>query len=139
MPFTDKEIVNLVKKGVAAELKQDSDTRKAITDLVKKAVAAELNAPSGRMGTTPAQGAQAAVNAESAIAELAKQVADLTALVKALPAATPAPAGTQPATGNKTPARGRTPTGTRTPSSTRTPTRTRTSARAGAAPSDGRG
>jgi hypothetical protein len=131
MPFTDKEIVTLVKKGVRQEMKADTGTRKAITDLVKQGVAAELKAPIGTTGISPAQGAQAAVQVQAALDALTKQVADLTALVKALPTAAPAPAGTQPPDGTSTPTR--TPTGTRKPTRTRTPTRT------AAAPPGGRG
>jgi hypothetical protein len=135
MPFTDKQIVDLVKKGVRQEMKADTATRKAITDLVKQGVAAELKTPIGTTGITPAQGAQAAVQVQAALDVLSKQVADLTALVKALPTAAPAPAGTppgpQPPDGTTTPTR--TPPGTRKPTSTRTPTRT------AAAPSGGRG
>lgn len=140
MPFTDKEIVTLVKKGVRQEMKADTGTRKAITDLVKQGVAAELKAPIGTTGISPAQGAQAAVQVQAALDALTKQVAELTALVKALQAATPAPAGTpgtQPPGGATTPTR--TPTGTRKPTSTKTPARTRTPARTAAAPSGGRG
>jgi hypothetical protein len=122
MPFTDKKIVDLVKKGVRQEMKADTATRKAITDLVKQGVAAELKAPIGTTGITPAQGAQAAVQVQAALDALTKQVADLTALVKALPTAAP---GAQPPDGTTTP--------TRTPTGTRKPTRT------AATPSGGRG
>ena len=128
MPFTDKEIVKLVKKGVAAELKGDTATRREIIDLVKRGVAAELKAPIGTTGISPAQGAQAAVNVQDALAKLTQQVADLTALVQALPGApTGRPTGT------------RKPTGTRTPTGTRAPGRSRTPAGTGVAPADGRG
>ena len=129
MPYTERKITELVKKGVAAELKARS-TKQEILDLVKKGVAAELSAPIGTSGITPAQGAKAAVHAQNALAGLAQQLTDLTALVKALPAATQTPTGTtQTPTGTTT-----TPTGT-----TRTPTGTRTPSRTGTAPSGGRG
>jgi len=101
MPYTKKEILDLVKKGVAAELKA-SPTKREILDLVKKGVAAELSAPIGTSGITPAQGAKAAVDAQDALAGLAQQLADLTALVKALPAATPPPDGTKTPAGRGT-------------------------------------
>src|SRR5215467_14263172 len=77
-------------------------TKKEILDLVKKGVAAELSAPIGTSGITPAQGAKAAVDAQDALAGLARQLADLTALVKALPAATPPPDGTKTPAGRGT-------------------------------------
>ena len=131
MPFTEKKILDLVKKGVRQEMKADTATRRAITDLVQRGVSAELKAPIPTTGISPAQGAQAAVQVQTALDALTKQVADLTALVKALPTAAPAPAGTQPPDGTTTPTR--TPTGTRKPTRTRTPTRT------AAAPPGGRG
>jgi CHAP domain len=135
MPYTERKITELVKKGVAAELKARS-TKQEILDLVKKGVAAELSAPIGTSGITPAQGAKAAVHAQNALAGLAQQLTDLTALVKALPAATQTPTGTTTTpTGTTT-----TPTGTRTPTrTTRTPTGTRTPSRTGTAPSGDRG
>jgi len=125
-PYTKKEILNWVKKGVAAELNAGA-TKKEILALVRMGVAAELDAPIGASGITPTQGAQAAVHAQDALAGLGQQLAELTALVKALATATPPAAGTQ------------TPAGTRTPTGTETPTGTRTSARAGTAPRGGRG
>src|SRR5262249_62400264 len=71
-------------------------------DLVKKGVAAELSAPIGTSSITPAQGAKAAVDAQDALAGLAQQLAELTALVKALPAATPPPDGTKTPAGRGT-------------------------------------
>ena len=126
MPFTEKRIVQLVKRAVRQEMKADKATRKAIKDMVKEGVAAELKTPIGTPpGVTPAQGAQAAVAVKDALDVLTKQVADLTALVKALPTSAPAPAGT--------------PDGTTTPARTRKPARTRTPAGTGMAPADGRG
>jgi len=101
MPYTKKEILDLVKKGVAAQLKA-GPTKREILDLVKKGVAAELSAPIGTSSITPAQGAKAAVDAQDALAGLAQQLADLTALVKALPAATPPPDGTKTPAGRGT-------------------------------------
>ena len=131
MPFTDKDIVRLVKKAVRQEMKADTGTRKAITDLVKQGVAAELKVPVGTPPVTPAQGAQAAVAVRDALVDLQKQVDHLTDLVTALSAATPAPTGT--------PTGGKTPTRTRTPAGTTTPTRSRRRAGTGMAPADGRG
>jgi hypothetical protein len=105
MPYTKKEIQDLVRKGVAAELNAGT-TKKEILALVKKGVAAELGTPIGASGITPAQGAQAAVRAQDALAGLAQQLADLTALVNALPAATSSPTGTRTPTGTGTAPRG---------------------------------
>lgn len=141
MPFTEKKIVDLVKKGVRQEMKADTATRRAITDLVQRGVAAELKIPIPTTGISPAQGAQAAVQVQAGLDALTQQVAELTTLVKALQAATAAPAGTPPGTqppgGTTTPTR--TPTATRKPASTKTPARTRTPARTAATPSGGRG
>ena len=57
-------------------------SKKQITQMVKDGVAAELNTKLDGTGITPAQGAKAAVHAQQALAELAQQVADLTAYVK---------------------------------------------------------
>ena len=92
MPYSKKQITQMVKDGVAAELKTKLD------------------------GTsiTPAQGAKAAVQAQQALAELAQQVADLTEYVKQhLPPTPPTPPG-GPAPNGGT--RGRRAAGTRTPS-----------------------
>lgn len=91
MPYTKKQITNMVKDGVAAELKTKLDST----------------------GITAVQGAKAAVQAEQTLAELAQQVADLTEYVKQhLPPTPPAPrAGPAPNGGT----RGRR-TGTRAPS-----------------------
>ena len=94
-PYTEKQIQGWVKKGVAAELSA-SATQKQIRELVKMGVAAELSAPIDGSDVTPAQGAQAAVDAQDALVKLTQQVAELTALVQALPGATPAPDGMQP-------------------------------------------
>jgi hypothetical protein len=93
LPYTKKEIQALVRKGVAAELTVGA-TKQEILALVKKGVAAELGAPIGTSGITPAQGAQAAVQAHAALAGVAQQLADLAALVQALPAATAPPTAT---------------------------------------------
>jgi hypothetical protein len=57
-------------------------SKKQITQMVKDGVAAELNTKLDGTGITPAQGAKAAVHTRQALAELAQQVADLTAYVK---------------------------------------------------------
>ena len=136
MPYTKKEILDLVKKGVAAELNA-GPTKREILDLVKKGVAAELSAPIGTSGITPAQGAKAAVHAKDALAGLAQQLADLTALVQALSAAMPPPDGTGPPARTRTPARTGTSTRTPPPAGAETPSRTRTPARTGTAPRRG--
>jgi CHAP domain-containing protein len=142
MPFTKAEITKIVKDGVAAELKA-RNTQQKIIDMVKKGVEAELKAPIGTSGITPAQGAKAAVHAKDALAGLAQQLAELTALVQALSAATPPapatepPPGTEPPTRTRTPARTGTSTRTQPPAGTQTPTRTRTPARTGTAPRRG--
>ena len=110
LPYTGKQIRAWVKKGVAAQLSADA-TKKEIVNMVEMGVAAGLNAPIDGSGITPAQGAQAAVHAQEALDGLAQQLADLTALVKALPAATPAPAGTQPPSMTQAPAGASTPAG----------------------------
>ena len=136
MPFTKAEITKIVKDGVAAELKT-RDTQQKIIDLVKKGVEAELKAPIGTSGITPAQGAKAAVHAKDALAGLAQQLADLTALVQALSAAMPPPDGTGPPARTRTPARTGTSTRTPPPAGAETPSRTRTPARTGTAPRRG--
>ena len=98
LPYTGKKIQGLIKKGVAAQLSAGA-TMKEIIDMVKRGVAAELSAPIDRSGITPAQAALAAVQAQAALDGLAQQLADLTALVKALPATTPARAGDQAPSG----------------------------------------
>jgi hypothetical protein len=118
LPYTGKQIRGWVKKGVAAELSTGA-TKKEILEMVKTGVAAELNAPIDGSGVTPAQGAQAAARLPAALDGLAQQLAELTALVKALPAATPAPGG-RPA-----------------PDGPRAPAGTGTSAGSGAAPHPG--
>jgi len=50
-------------------------------------------------------------HSSDALVELTQQVADLTALVQALPGATPAPAGTEPASTTQAPAGASTPAG----------------------------
>jgi hypothetical protein len=140
MPYTEKRIVQLVKRAVRQEMKKDTATRRAIKDLVKQGVAAELKVPIGPPpGVTPAQGAQAAVEVKDALAGLKTQVDHLTDLVTALSAATPAPTVTQTPTGTPTATGGKTPTRTRTPAGATTPTRTRRRAGTGMAPADGRG
>lgn len=107
MPYTKKQILDMVKEGVAAELNARK-TRKEILDLVKKGVEAELNASIGPSGVTPAQGAQAAVDAHRALNGIAGQLRDLNTLLTALQLATPPAAGTgttaEPADGAAQPA-----------------------------------
>ena len=89
-------------------------SKKQITQMVKDGVAAELNTKIAGTSITPAQGAKAAVQAQQALADLAQQVADLTEYVKQhLPPTPPKPRG-GPASNGGT--RGRR-TGTRTPAS----------------------
>ena len=88
MPYTKKEIQDLVRKGVAAELAAGA-TKREILAQVKKGVAAELRAPIGTSGVTAEQGAQAAVDAKAALDDLTEKLATLTAMVGALPAAKP--------------------------------------------------
>jgi hypothetical protein len=94
-PKTKQEILNLVKNGVAAELRAAS-TRQEVLNLVKKGVAAELQAGIGTSGVTAARGAQAAVSAQEALNGIALQ---LTELLNHLPAPVPpaTPPGTAPA------------------------------------------
>jgi hypothetical protein len=103
LPYTKKQILGWVKKGIAAELSTGA-AKKAILEMVKTGVAAELSATLDGPGITAAQGAQAAARLPAALGGLAQQLADLTALVKALPAATPVPAGTQAPAGISAPA-----------------------------------
>jgi hypothetical protein len=56
--------------------------RKKILQIVQQGVAAELDTELDGTGITAAQGAKAAVGAQQAVADLAQQVADLTAYVK---------------------------------------------------------
>ena len=102
-PYTRKQILGWVKKGIAAELSTGA-AKEEILEMVKTGVAAELSAPIDGSGVTPVQGAQAAARLPAALDGLAQQLAGLTALVNALPAATPAPAGTQAPAGTSTPA-----------------------------------
>jgi hypothetical protein len=60
LPYPKKEILKIIRKGVAAELHTELDVT----------------------GVTSAQGAEAAVQAQQALAELAQQVTDLTEYVK---------------------------------------------------------
>jgi hypothetical protein len=60
LPYPKKEILKIIRKGVAAELHTELDGT----------------------GVTSAQGAEAAVQAQQALAELAQQVTDLTEYVK---------------------------------------------------------
>jgi hypothetical protein len=98
MPYTQKEILDLVKQGVAAELSAGS-TKHEILALIKQGVAAELNADIGTSGISPAQGARAAVHAQNALAGIGQQLTELTAMVHALqqtPPAAPVVTGTAP-------------------------------------------
>jgi hypothetical protein len=93
MPFTKQEILDLVQQGVAAELAA-GNTKNEIVGLVKQGVAAELTAALGTTGVTAAQGAKAAVDADTALAAIAQQLTALTAQVTALAAAAPSTTGT---------------------------------------------
>jgi len=57
-------------------------SKKQITQMVKDGVAAELDTELDGTGITPAQGAKAAVQAQQTLAELAQQVSDLTKYLK---------------------------------------------------------
>jgi hypothetical protein len=98
MPFTQQEIVDLVKQGVNAELSA-GPSKAEILGLVKQGVAAELTAVLGTTGVSAAQGAKAAVDADTALAAIAQQLTALTAQVAALAAATPPTTGTGQGTG----------------------------------------
>src|SRR5262249_7628391 len=91
----------------------------------------------GTSGITPAQGAKAAVHAKDALAGLAQQLADLTALVQALSAAMPPPDGTGPPARTRTPARTGTSTRTPPPAGGEQPSGTRPAARGGRPPRGG--
>lgn len=93
LPYTNKVIRGLVKKGVAAELSA-GNTKEEILGLVKRGVEAELKAGIGTSGITLAQGAQAAVDAQRALSRIGRQLTALTNLVKALPPAAPSATGT---------------------------------------------
>ena len=98
MPFTKQEILDLVQQGVAAELTAGS-TKTEVLGLVKQGVAAELTAVLGTTGVSAAQGAKAAVDADTALAAIAQQLTVLTAQVAALAAAAPSMTGTGRGTG----------------------------------------
>jgi hypothetical protein len=106
-PGTRTEILNLVKKGVAEQLAA-GPTRQEVLNLVKMGVAAELVTGVGASGVTPARGAEAAVSAQDALGAINTQLADLTALVRALQPATPVttPAGGGNPDGAAPPAQG---------------------------------
>jgi len=82
MPFTKQEIQNLVQAGVAAELTA-GPTKIEIQRLVQQGVAAELTAVLGT-GVSAAQGAKAAVDADTALAAISQQLTALSAQVAAL-------------------------------------------------------
>lgn len=91
MPYTKKEITDLVKKGVAAELSA-RDTKQQILTLVKKGVAAELKSGVSPSGVSAADGAKAAVTAQSELAAIQDQLNQLTdAVNKILTQVSPAP------------------------------------------------
>jgi hypothetical protein len=95
MPYSRKDIIDMVKNGVQQELR-DPKTKQEILNLVKKGVAAELQTGIGTSGVTPARGAQAAVSAQEALNGIALQ---LTELLNHLPAPVPpaTPPGAAPA------------------------------------------
>lgn len=110
LPYTEKQILGWVKKGVSAELSTGA-TKNAILEMVTTGVAAELSAPGDRSGITQAQGAQDAAQIPAALDGLTRQLADLATLMQALSAALPAPAGTQPPSGTQARAGTSTPAG----------------------------
>jgi Glycosyl hydrolases family 25 len=72
-----------LKKLAAATARDDLPyPKKDILDIVRKGVAAELGTGLDGTGITPAQAAKAAVQGQQALAELARQVADLTEYLK---------------------------------------------------------
>jgi hypothetical protein len=87
-PRTKREILNLVKNGVAAELRAAS-TREEVLNLVRNGVAAELQAGIGTSGVTPVRGAEAAVSAQEALASITEQLTELMRIVTGLQTATP--------------------------------------------------
>ncbi len=122
MPYTKSEIRNLVKEGVAAAVKE-GPAHQRMKQLIKDAVSAELTAAHA------AQGAKAAVDADSALTGISQQLTALATQVAALSAATPPTTGNGPGTG--TGRRTGTGPGTSTGRGTRTPTGTGTSGSAG--------
>jgi hypothetical protein len=83
LPYTKKQILELVQKGIAAELSAGR-SKAEILALVKQGVAAELSTVIETSGVSAAQGAQAAVHAGDTLAGIAQQVTDLAAQVAAL-------------------------------------------------------
>jgi hypothetical protein len=83
LPYTKKQILDLVQQGVAAELSAGR-SKAEILALVKQGAAAELSTMIGPAGVSAAQGAQAAVHADTALAGIAKQLTALAAQVAAL-------------------------------------------------------
>jgi hypothetical protein len=83
LPYTKQQIQHWVEREVAAELSAGSSSRE-ILKLVKQGVAAELGAADGTSGVSAAQGAAAAVHAGDAIAGIPEQLTALAAQVAAL-------------------------------------------------------
>lgn len=128
MPFTKKQIVQMVQEGIAAAVTTEP-TKADIKRLIKQGVEAELKAVLDTTGVSAAQGAKAAVDTDHALAGISQQLSALATQVAALTAAASPPAVTPPATGNG-PGAG-TGRGTRTGRGTGTDPGTGTSAAAG--------
>jgi hypothetical protein len=91
MPYTKSEIRNLVKEGVAAAVKE-GPAHQRMKQLIKDAVSAELTAAHA------AEGAKAAVDADTVLGGISRQLTDLATQVAALSAATPPTTGNGPGT-----------------------------------------
>jgi hypothetical protein len=83
LPYTRKQILDMVQQGVAAELSAGRG-KAEILGLVKQGVAAELSTVIETSGVSTAQGAQAAVHADGALAGIAQQLTALAAQVASL-------------------------------------------------------
>ncbi len=80
---SDPQAPNHPVSGYVSPVEDDMPyTKKQIRNIVQQGVAAELNTKLDGTNITAAQGAKAAVGAQQAVADLAQQVADLTAYVK---------------------------------------------------------
>lgn len=83
LPYTKQQIRHWVEREVAAELSAGGSSRQ-ILKLVKQGVAAELGAADGTSGVSAAQGAAAAVHVGDALAGIPEQLTALAAQVAAL-------------------------------------------------------
>jgi hypothetical protein len=83
LPYTKEQILDLVRQGVAAELSAGR-SKAEILGLVKQGVAAELSTVIEPSGVSAAQGAQAAIHADGALAGIAQLLTALAAQVAAL-------------------------------------------------------